>query len=110
MCPHDIGFTAPQQCCAQTSAPRYATGAATVTPLPPRRLIAVMLALGLLLAACGGGGSSDLPESVVSDGTEQSVIPNVDVIEISTGSTVNLSSLTDAAQGRPILLWFWAPH
>ena len=38
----------------------------------------------------------------------ESVIPDVDVVDLATGETVNLASFAPA--DRPILLWFWAPH
>ncbi len=37
-----------------------------------------------------------------------SVLPDVDVVDLATGETVNLASFAPA--DRPILLWFWAPH
>ncbi|MCP3854068.1 MAG: hypothetical protein GY745_09400 [Actinomycetia bacterium] len=36
------------------------------------------------------------------------LFPDVDVIEIATGETINLLSLI--AIDQPVLLWFWAPH
>ena len=44
------------------------------------------------------------PEPTPAD----SELPDVDLIRVSTGDTVRLSSLTPAA--TPLLLWFWAPH
>jgi hypothetical protein len=38
----------------------------------------------------------------------ENFFPDVDVIEIATGETVNMQSLV--AIDRPVLLWFWAPH
>ena len=35
-------------------------------------------------------------------------IPDVDMIDVSSGATVNLQSL--AAGDEPLLFWFWAPH
>lgn len=34
-------------------------------------------------------------------------LPDVDLTEISTGNTVNL---TNVADGKPLVLWFFAPH
>ena len=100
-----------------------------------RRWTSLLSVTLLILAACGGGDSSSESTTSTTDtnpatsaqsaetqpgqelGEEldpavtggQSVIPAVDVMQVSDGSTVNLSSIVDAAQGREILLWFWAP-
>lgn len=34
-------------------------------------------------------------------------VPNVDLVDLSNGETVNLRSLIDGS--RPVMLWFWAP-
>ncbi len=41
--------------------------------------------------------------------TADNVFPNLDVLDIATGSTVNLSAEL-AGGDTPVLLWFWAPH
>ena len=35
-------------------------------------------------------------------------IPDIDMIDVSTGATVNLQSL--AGGSEPLLFWFWSPH
>lgn len=40
--------------------------------------------------------------------TGASILPAVEVVEVATGRTVDLSTLAPAS--RPVLLWFWAPH
>ena len=48
------------------------------------------------------------------DGSEMSLInttgdvPDLNMIEVSTGATVNLQSLVDNT--KPLLFWFWTPH
>lgn len=37
-----------------------------------------------------------------------SEMPDVDMIDVSSGATVNLQSL--AGDAKPLLFWFWAPH
>ena len=34
-------------------------------------------------------------------------LPSVELTNVRTGSTVNLTSVAD---GKPLVLWFWAPH
>lgn len=34
-------------------------------------------------------------------------LPSVDLTNVRTGTTVNLTSVAD---GKPLVLWFWAPH
>ena len=38
----------------------------------------------------------------------ESDLPSVDLVDVSTGNTVNLASF--APSDRPLVLWFWAPH
>ena len=48
------------------------------------------------------------------DGSDMSLInttgdvPDLDMIDVSTGATVNLQSLVDNT--KPLLFWFWTPH
>ena len=48
------------------------------------------------------------------DGSEMSLInttgdvPDLDMIDVYTGATVNLRSLVDNT--KPLLFWFWTPH
>ena len=35
-------------------------------------------------------------------------VPDIDMIDVSTGATVNLQSLADGSE--PLLFWFWSPH
>lgn len=78
------------------------------------RVLASIALVGLLAAACGGGSSDDQVSVAVTaapasaDTTPTSLLPNVDVVRVDTGESVNLSSL--APTDRPMVLWFWAPH
>ncbi len=53
-------------------------------------------------AESGEPAATEAPAPVASD------LPNVDVLDVYTGETVNLTSLAPA--GTPLLLWFYAPH
>lgn len=78
------------------------------------RLIAVLV-LATVVAACGTEREETAPDEP-QVGTEASPttapgaddVPEVDVVSLADGSTVDLRSLT--TPGRPTLLWFWAPH
>ena len=35
-------------------------------------------------------------------------IPDIDLIDVTSGATVNLRSVADG--DNPLLFWFWAPH
>jgi thiol-disulfide isomerase/thioredoxin len=91
---------------------------------PSRHLVAVALA-ALVLSACSAGVDSTPPAAapvvaatptpigpVAPDaGAElspQSVIPDVDVLDVATGVTVSLPR--SVASDKPVLLWAWAPH
>ncbi|MDH3754469.1 MAG: hypothetical protein OEU32_11420 [Acidimicrobiia bacterium] len=101
--------------------------------MPFVRFAAAAITLVLAAGACsspGGSGTGDSavaaepstaeqPGSAESSPAEPSEasseqeaapsdLPDVDVIDLATGDTVNLTSF--APSDRPIVLWFWAPH
>lgn len=90
-----------------------------------------MLVLGA--AACGGGGreeaigvdalaqmaGADAPQPVAGGGDRTNddlsminastgEMPDIAMIDVSSGATVNLQSLV--GDDKPLLFWFWAPH
>ncbi|MGQ0844213.1 MAG: TlpA family protein disulfide reductase [Sporichthyaceae bacterium] len=52
-----------------------------------------------------GGGQQTVASA---DASRQNALPDVEVVRLADGQRVNLRSL--AVAGKPILLWFWAPH
>ncbi len=91
------------------------------------RMITAALAASLVLTGCGGDDSDevavDLPAAAAivenpSTGAasadpaaksgENTLLPDVQVIQVATGKSAPLRSLAPA--GKPMLLWFWAPH
>jgi ABC-type glycerol-3-phosphate transport system substrate-binding protein len=75
------------------------------------RRISLVLASLLGLAACGASSdpSSTAAEADASgDSDVPSALPDVDVVDVGAGATVNLRSLLPS--DRPLLIWFWAPH
>lgn len=104
--------------------------------LPRRFSIALVSALSLVIAACGGGGGGETPFLATGGGGDTSgsqsspsapasvepggvpssgdaasarnQLPDVTVIDVATGSEVNLRALVPA--DNPLVLWFWAPH
>ena len=87
------------------------------------RIVSVALVGGLLLAACGGGGSS-LPEGVTlpepaagpvpqlavsPDAALSSPLPEIAVRQINgDGGWVQFKN--QLPSDKPLLVWFWAPH
>lgn len=84
------------------------------------RALALTAAVTLVAMACtqappsgesnsargGGSASQAVPGgSVAPDGN---VVPELAVLDVATGDSVDLGGLIPAE--RPILLWFWAPH
>ncbi len=85
---------------------------------------ALGLTAALFLASCGSTDSgattaqagSDAQSSsagandasAANDASVPSDFPDVDVLDVRTGETVNLTSL--APRDKPALLWFYAPH
>lgn len=54
-------------------------------------------------APSGGGASVDVGLiNTVGD------VPDLEMIDVSTGATVNLQSFV--ANEKPLLFWFWVPH
>ena len=95
--------------------------------MPGRRLALLVAALLVVAAACGGDpaattttpstppADTEPPTSAPDDtsttrqpATSTADLPAIDVVELSSGDSVPLTSL--ATPGRPSLLWFWAPH
>ena len=71
----------------------------------------------LLEDASGEDGHEHASQDVgprSGDGLDMSLInttgdvPDIDMIDVSTGATVNLRSMVDNT--KPLLFWFWAPH
>ncbi len=93
--------------------------------MPAVRVVAPAVVAAVLtagLSACGGGGdgvvSADVPTaaaivdpSAVSAGAASApntALPDVQVVRVASNETVALQTL--APTGKPMLLWFWAPH
>lgn len=80
-----------------------------------RRVVGVALATSLLLAACGADQTREavsLPTSANPTGVAgetTNVFPDLDVVSVATGETVNLKAELSGGD-LPVLLWFWAPH
>lgn len=78
------------------------------------RALAFTAALTLVAAACaqsappGGSGPARGTDPVSQAAPDGNVVPEVAVLDVGTGDTVDLVSFVPAQ--RPILLWFWAPH
>lgn len=99
------------------------------------RAVAGLLAITLVVVACGGGGDdgadvsagaseitnpdapgstetappeSSAPSATTPPAGEADFLPDIEVVDVASGETVALRSLVSA--GRPTLLWFWAPH
>ena len=70
-----------------------------------KRSIIVAILLALVAVACADGAQT---ESAAPAGTSSSDLPDVDVVDVVTGATVNVSTL--APGDKPLLVWFWAPH
>lgn len=86
-----------------------------VVVFPTRsRIAAVVMALGLLAAACGGDGATDTAAPAEADATTESADaaepepaawPHTFVADQVGGGEIDAGSL----EGRDIVLWFWAP-
>lgn len=66
------------------------------------RAVALTAAVALVAAACAQASPSG------GSNPDDNVIPELGVLNVGTGDTVDLGNLVPAP--RPILLWFWAPH
>jgi len=53
-------------------------------------------------------GSEAASDSAAKQAEGENLFPDVDVVNLATGSDYNLTNLT--TMDRPVLLWFWAPH
>jgi hypothetical protein len=88
------------------------------------KLVAATLAGAFVLAACGGGDSSDsggdsasdLPAVVVADAVAvepgadlaSNLLPDLIVDNLNDDNKVNLRNY--GVGDKPILIWMWAPH
>ncbi len=57
----------------------------------------------------GATSTTAAGETSSSDAVSENVFPDIDVVEITTGGSLNLKQEL-AGGDRPVLLWFWAPH
>ena len=86
-----------------------------------RIMAGVVLAGGLLLAACGGG--SNLPDGVTLPAPAEGPVPNLPVAAASAASPLPEVTVRQINGGggfvqlknelpndKPLLVWFWAPH
>ena len=81
------------------------------------RLLACAAIVALAAAACGSDDATTTNEPA-STGTDVAAsaapaspsgdVPDLDMVSVYTGETVNLQSLVSGE--TPLLLWFWAPH
>ncbi|MEO5841183.1 MAG: hypothetical protein ABIQ73_19520 [Acidimicrobiales bacterium] len=56
-----------------------------------------------------GTGNDGRPDSPTTSGTATaSIVPAVDVVDVSTGQSVALRA--SIATDKPTLIWMWAPH
>lgn len=90
---------------------------------------ALTLLIGPVLAACGSEGSEqaatppaasqasgsttgsstgDSAPAPAADAPSSPTLFGVDVVRVASGETTNLNTLS--VDGKPTLLWFWAPH
>lgn len=56
-----------------------------------------------------GATSEDGEDSAAEAPPSEHLFPDIDVVDIPTGDTVNLAAQL-AGGDTPVLLWFWAPH
>ena len=82
---------------------------------PTKALASATLALGLFASACAGSSTTDVAGPTTGDTpadtaalTGVSDLPDVEMINLNTGETVQLASYAPA--DKPIVLWFWAPY
>ena len=80
------------------------------------RLLTCAVIVALSAMACGADNATTVTEPA-STGTDVAVsgassatgdVPDLDMVSVYTGETVNLQSLVNGE--TPLLLWFWAPH
>lgn len=93
-----------------------------VPPVMRKPILALALAGGLSLAACGGGGSKlpdglalpvpaagPVPRLAIDPGSVSSPLPDIAVRRLNgEGGWVQLKNELPA--DKPLLVWFWAPH
>ena len=72
-----------------------------------RRNTLTTIALLLVVAACGGA-APEATSAPAPASTSRSDLPSVDVLDVVTGESVDVSSL--APLDTPLLIWFYAPH
>ena len=81
------------------------------------RLLMCAAIVALAATACGADDATTVSEPA-STGTDVAApdapasaagdVPDLDMVSVYTGETVNLQSLVSGQ--TPLLLWFWAPH
>ncbi|MEM9565477.1 MAG: hypothetical protein AAGA93_22835 [Actinomycetota bacterium] len=69
--------------------------------MPRTRLLAVLLGLALVAAACGSSSTSSTAPTGASDG-ESALSGTFETLD---GTSIDLGDLA----GQDVVLWFWAP-
>ena len=91
------------------------------------RAVAAAAASALLLSACGAGerdaastttmptpaaivdpAAADPAPAPAAGARPNAALPDLQVVRVASGETVALQELAPA--GKPVVLWFWAPH
>lgn len=87
-----------------------------------RSLRVLLVVVGLVLAACGGAGSTDTvaatgPVAEAAAAAEANMatlnssgdtVFDIEVLSVADGGVTTLNDVIDG--DKPVLLWFWSPH
>lgn len=77
-----------------------------------RRIVVLVLVAGLGAVAVPAGAKGAKQAPAATPNTQQTALPAfpaISVTEISSGQPFDLSMLANT-NGKPTLVWFWAPH
>lgn len=79
-------------------------------PMLARRTVVcvIVAALGAVAVPAGAKGAKQVPTARTQQ-TGVPAFPAISVTEISSGQPFDLSTLANT-NGKPTLVWFWAPH
>lgn len=68
-------------------------------------MVCLLVVMSMFVAACGSGDG----DRVAGAGPPDEATGPIEMVDVATGETESLESALTPTDGKPLLVWFWAP-